>query len=51
MQAAPMIRSGQMSCQSEPSDAPSRMAARIPSSAYVAGEIVDPAEIAEAVPA
>ena len=39
MLAAPMIRSGQTSCQSEPSDAPSRIAARIPSSAYVAGEI------------
>ena len=30
-----------MSCHSDPSDAPSRIAARIPSSAYVAGEIVE----------
>ncbi len=33
MLAAPITRSGQMSCHSEPSDAPSRIEARIPSSA------------------
>jgi hypothetical protein len=41
MQAAPITSSGQMSSHSEESDAPSRIAPRIPSSAYVAGEIFE----------